>query len=426
MDNIYAVASSSSSTTYGSVMVAFKEEIIRKFPPNQFTDVHISSEVAYVNFRRRRGRNTTNEIAKLKKPYMTIQPQIQPPNGDMYLSDIPLTKNIGNVEHNIMTRSLFPLIINKEDGYSLMYKMNRDQLQFDCRIRVETLIQQIDLYKYMQNHIWWDNPHIVKAPIEAMIPREIVSQMNMLSNIHINDTKTNQIPTALVNMNHFACFPITYKMRTGTASDEFFMYYTPELIVTLTDLSPEGGNMRNMISDYYEITFRATVDFNLPGVFILVGEKPKPDTLKISLDVNDHGTHDLIPLYSIHNLTSKYQDDDGYVFLTLARFQTESDPKTKKDTISLDVLFDEKQLNVIRSYVKNELPTEALVHLYITKNNEPLDTGESDIKWSTMTLTINNADDTATYTILIYVNGVLFNEELGIVRDKAMRDKDSL
>lgn len=427
MENIYTVASSSASTTYGNVMLAFKEALVSQFVPNQFREVYVSSELAYINMRRRLGRNTREEMKKLKKPYMTIQPQIQPPNSDLYLFDIPLTKNIDNIEHGIMTNTLFPVIINPEDGYRLQYKLNRDQIQFDIRIRVETNIQQIDLYKYMLNYLRWDQPFSMVTSLEAMIPREIVSQMSKLSNIWIDDTKTNQVPAALNTMNRFSKFPITYKMRNGTARDEFFMYYTPELIVTLTDLSPEAGNMRNMINDYYEITFRATVDFNLPGMFVLSGEKPKPDTLKVSMDVlNNSGRYDYIPLYTIHNLQAKYRDEHGFVLFSSSRFQTERDPKTKKDSFDLKILFEKDHLVVIHDYIGHHVPVETLLHIELLKNGEMLECGKNKdyfIQWGKTELIVNDADDNATYCLLIYMNTNLFNEEIVNRRDDKNNDK---
>ena len=110
MESVYAVASSSSSTTYGNIMTSFKEIIMQHFPINFFKDVNLTSEISYVNIRRRLGRNTLNEMSKLERPYLTINPQIQPPNGDQYLFDIPLTKNFDNMEYGIQKNTLFQLL----------------------------------------------------------------------------------------------------------------------------------------------------------------------------------------------------------------------------------------------------------------------------------------------------------------------------
>ena len=110
MENIYTVASSSASTTYGNIMIFFKEYL-----KNFFKDINVSSEISYVNIRRRLGRNTLNEMSKLERPFMIINPQIQPPNSDMYLFDIPLTKNFDHMEYGIQKNTLFPIIKNYDE-----------------------------------------------------------------------------------------------------------------------------------------------------------------------------------------------------------------------------------------------------------------------------------------------------------------------
>ena len=223
MENIYTIASSSSSTTYGNVMSVCKDIIVRLFPVNYFKDVYVSSEISYTNIRRRLGRNSVTEMSKLERPFMNINPQIQPPSGDLYLYDIPLTKNIDNMEMGLQRNTLFSILKNTVDHYSLNYKLNRDQIQFEITITVDTLIQQLDLYKYMVNHFVWERPFAMRASLESMIPREMISYMGKISNIDIDDLKNNQIPSILKMMNTYSRFPITYKMRNGTVLDEFLM-----------------------------------------------------------------------------------------------------------------------------------------------------------------------------------------------------------
>lgn len=426
MENIYSIASSSSSTTYGNIMSVFKDLIIKMFPINYFKDVYVSSEISYVNVRRRLGRNSITEMSKLERPFININPQIQPPNGDLYLYDIPLTRNIDNMECGLQRNTLFSILKNTVDHYSLNYKLNRDQIQFEITITVDTLIQQIDLYKYMLNHFVWERPFASRTSLESMIPREMISYMGKLSNINIDSNDINQIPAIIKMMNMYSKFPITYKMRNGTALDEFFMYYNAELLITYSDLSLESVNRRNMADDYYQITFRATVDFNLPGMYALLGEYPRPMAVGVSIcSENNDGTHDLIPLYTINNLYAKYNSiKNGFILLTSSRFQTERDHETKQDILNLSVLFEEDYLKVIKeNFVKN-IPMNTLFDIILLKDGEELhETTDWYMKWNTLDIVINNADDSATYCILIYINNSLFNEKITQYKEENLIDK---
>lgn len=431
MENIYTIASSSASTTYGNIMAVFKEALIRQFSVNYFKDVFISSEIAYTNVKRRLGPNTLNEMSKLERPFMTINPLIQPPSGDMYLYDIPLTKNFDNMEYGIQKNTLFQIMSNGVDEYTLFYKLNRDQIQFDITITVDTLIQQLDLYKYMINHFVWERPFTMKTSLESMIPKEMIAYMGNLSNIDIFDEKNNNIPTMIQMMNRYSRFPITYKMRTGTSLDEFFLYYNAELLVTYTDISLETVNRRNMADDYYQITFRTTVDFNLPGVYVLCGNKPRPNAVSVSLDViTNKTTHDLIPLYTINNLYSKYSSEkNGFMLYITSRFQTQRDTITKKDNLNLEVLFEKEFVRIIRENYVNNIPMNTLLDIILVKDEEELVQGKDKdwyMDWNKLDVIINNADDKATYRILIYINNNLFNEKIAEAVDDKNTDKDTI
>lgn len=429
MENIYTIASSSASTTYGNIMTFFKEYLVSNFSCNFFKEVYVSSEISYVNIRRRLGRNTLNEMSKLEKPHMTISPQLQAPDSDLYLYDIPLTKNIDNMECGLQKNTLFPIIKNRDDMYTLNYKLNRDQIQFEISIAIDSLIKQLDLYKYMLNHFVWNRPFTVKTSLESMIPREIIKHMGILSNINLDDRNSNQTPIMLQMMNRHSAYPITYKMRNGTSLDEFFMYYTAEVLITYSDLAIDSVNRKGMEDDEFHITFRATVDFNLPGVYALVGDKPRPKEITIDLkNNNNNSTFDLIPMYTINNLYSRYASTrNGYMMHATTRFKTERNKVTKMDSLNIRVLFEDPYIDVMNTFSANNIPLKTLLEIILLKDGIELIEGDDwYFKDSTLDLVINDADDDATYCILIYVNNNLFVEHITNMIEDKRTDKPSI
>lgn len=424
MQNIYTIASSSSSTTYGNVMAFVKERISQCFPIGFFKDVHMGTEIAYVNMRRRIGRNTLKELSKLERPFMVINPQIQPPSGDMYLYDIPLTKNFDNIEYGVNMNTLFIIIDNVEDEYILTYKLNRDKIQFEISITVDTLIQQLDLYKYMVNHFTWERPFTVKTSLESMIPREMIKQMGLLSNINIDNAQSNQIPIILKMLNRFTKYPITYKIRNGTSTDEFFMYYNAEVLLTFDELSLDNVNRKGFADDFYQIRFNCSAEFNLPGAYALVGKNDKPKSLDIDLVSKEKdGYHDLIPLFTIDNFFSRYSNTrNGFKYFTSTRFKTERGSKLS-DCLAIDILFEDWQLEIISRYYSNNIPMDTLIEIIIVKDGEELKNGNWNITWHNMTIELPNSDDNSTYQLIIYINNNLFSEEYIDREESEMIDK---
>ena len=422
MDHLYTVASSSASTTYGNIMTFLKDLIVRT-SPIEFKETRLSSEIAYVNIRRRLGRNTLNEISKLERPFLMINPQIQVPSGDLYLYDIPLTKNFDNMEFAVSRNTLNPFITNEEELYTACYKLNRDRIQFDITITVDTSIQQLDLWKYYLNHYIWERPYAIETSLESMIPREIIRQIGLFSNIDIDKKENTYIPTIMRTLNRFSSYPITYKMRNGTGNDEFFLYYNTKVLLNFTDLSIDQVNRKNMADDFYTITFRCDVEFNLPAVYTLIGHDPRPKCLEVAVkSKNPDGSHDLIPLFTVDNFFSKYPPMlDGFMLYASSRFQTEMNEMTKQDELDLGQLFDQSYLDILHTYYARNIPMETLINVILLKDGE--ENHDWRIRWNSLKLTINHADDRATYCIIIYINNLLFNEELSYVAESTMKDK---
>ena len=407
------MASSSASTTYGNIMVFVKEKILQLLPIIQFKDINLSSEIAYVNTRRRLGRNTLREISKLETPNMRIIPRIQPPSGDMYLYDVPLTKNYNNIEYGIRRNTLFWILRNKDDGYFLTYKLNRDRISFDVEITVDTLIQQTDLWKYMLNWFTWERPYAVPTSLEAMIPRHMIKAMGKLSNIDIDNPKSNQIPVILQMLNRYSRYPITYKMRNGTGLDEFYMYYQTYVMLEFAELQVDEVNRKNHADDFYQVKFQCTADFNIPGLFALLGEKEPPKVIKEDLRVIEpDGCHELVPLFTVYNFYNRYPTiKNGFVYHTSARFKLDESNKLS-EKMPIQLLFDSWRLDVIHEYDNNKVPMCTLINPILLRDGVELEEGKDFIiHWNSMELEIFNPDHEVTYQLIIYVNNNLFVDE---------------
>ena len=427
MNNIYAVAASRSSTTYGNIASALREKIISKFPYNFFKYTNISTELAFRNMKRQFGSNTNIEIIKRKKPYLIINPSFNLPGSDMFLYEVPLTKNFENIEYGISTRHLFPIINDLDKELKFMYKLNRDKIDFDMTITVSTVHQQIDIYKSMLNVFTWDNPIYMNTSLEAVLPKSFITYFGQLIGIDINDTEHNNIPVLLQNLNSNSHYPITYKMRNASSLDEFYMYYNHNTLTTFSDLSLDQGTKKNMADDNFNITFKVSVEFNLPGLFLILGSEPRYE-LDVSFNVSDYGSNatEFIPIYTFNNLYNDYISRiDGFRLYTSSIFTTNVDEVSKTDILNITPIFEQNYIDIINEYLENNVAIGTLLRILILKDKDELveDTDWS-IDWTNLIITINTIDNTSTYRLLVYIDGVKFNERLAEIADTARNDKN--
>lgn len=431
MDGIYTMASPSSSSLYGNVGCAIRELILSKFPYNYFQYMNVSTEVAFKNLRRQFGSNTNNEISKRKYPQLIIQPSYQVPDADGFLQSIPLTKNDMDIQHYTDRRYLFEVIKDNQYDWSLKFKLNRDRIDYDVTIVVQTLHQQLDIYKAMINQMTWDRSFYYPAALEAVLPKTMVTYMSRLCNMDI-DTYPEFIPMFLRHLNSVAGYPITYKVRNASATDEFFMYYQHNLVVTYTDLQLDSANKKGMLDESYNITFRVSVDFNLPGLFILDGAESNLAKLRVLLVDKtsmgkgyDQDKDDFIPLFSLSNFYNKFpQRREG---LTLyGSFLFTSEEKSNSDTADIGLLIEPEHQKAIRFHTKYGMLDKTICRVYVMKNSEELAEDQFTVNWDTFKIEYKNPDPSATYRVAIYMNMEVLNADLSNPRIDEPYDQHAL
>lgn len=425
MDGIYTMASSSVSSLYGNVGCAIRELILSKFPYDYFNYTNVSTEVAFKNMRRQFGSNTSTEIAKRKRPYLVIQPQYQEPDPDGFLQNVPLTKNEMDVQYGVDGRYLFDVIRDYNGMYDLKFKLNRDRLEYEVTISVSTQMAQLDIYKAMMNQITWDRWTYYPAALESIIPKTMVRYMSKLCGMDI-DKNPELIPQFIRHLNDNSVYPITYKIRNASATDEYFMYYTHRLMVLFQDINISDGSMKGMINDAFNITFKVIVEFNLPGLYVLSGNVEKMRGFQVSIGSGDYRNDDseYIPLFSVTNLFNRYPNKlDGLTLYAAYIFNTEAGKKLE-DTLDLSAVFSQEQAQAIKFQTDHGVIPETVARLIILKNG--VEATDWSVNWQTLTLKIKKPDDRASYRLILYVNMDSMNEILANSRIAGPYDQHAL
>lgn len=416
MDGILAIANGSASSLYGCIGCALNDLIVSKFPNNYFKYTTISSELASRNIRRQFGTNTNIEMRKREKPYLIVQPTYSAADPDGPMQNIPLTRNLDDLQYRTDKRYLFEVLKDKKYGYNLKFKMNRAKIDYDITVATDTLHQQLDIHSMIQNQIIWDRSYSFRIALESVIPKNIIGIMSKCAGMDI-ERFPEYIPVFLQRLNSISGYPITYKMRNASATDEWFMYYTHNVIVTFTDLEIESGQRKNMVEDYFPVRFRVTAEFNLPGVYMVDGELNNFKNVDLTLITKDYqGNIDsYYPLYTITNLFNRYPpEQDGMQLYGTTIFTEEGiKPAQVEDRIELGSLFDASHSRVIRAHSAWKMNPETLMKIYLLKNNEQLTLGiDYCIDYNRLELVLFKPDATSTYRIITYFNYNTVNEIL--------------
>lgn len=415
MEKIIAYANSSASTLYGCIGYSVQDYIMNKFPEDFFKFTTVSSELASRNIRRNfRTQNTNNEMAKRQKPSIIIQPTYSVMEMDGPMQGIPLTTNFDDLQYRTDARYLFDVFKNYEDGYCLKFKMNRDRIEFDVTLMFDTLHQQLDTYKAIQNQMRWERSFSHRIAIESIIPKRLIAYMSKMSHMDLEEHE-EYIPIFLRKLNSVSGYPITYKLRNASATDEWFMYYPHDIILTFTDLTIDQGQRKNMTEDNFSITFRVTAEFNMPAVYFIDAIPDKIVGLDLSIKTKDYSSDgdSITPIFSIENLFSRYPNEkDGKQLYGSSIFRTDvANSLVAEDRISLKGVLDNNHIKVIRAHRAWGMEPETLIDVVILKNRHEQVYGKDYyIDWNTLDLVIKNPNNDTTYRIVIYIDYSIFNE----------------
>lgn len=421
MEKIISFANTSASSVYGCIACAIQDRILQEFPKDFFKYMTISSEIATRNIRRNfRTINTNNEMSKREKPYLVIQPTYAVMEEDGPLQNIPLTSNFYNMQFGIDAYQLQPVLHDEANGYNLRYKFNRDRIEYDITVVLGTEIHQIDVYKAFANNISWRKPEYLRIALESIIPKRMIAIISKLCGMDL-EQKEEYIPILLRYLNSIPGCPISYKLRNSSASDEWFMHYPHNVVITFDNFEFERGQRKGMTDDYNPFTFKVTAEFNYPAVYYIdaIPEKIKGIDFEIKTKEYDSDNDTFVPIYSIENLMNRYPPiRNGMHLYGTSLIKTDvKDSRQVEYRVPLSSVIDNQHINVIRAHAALNIPVSTLMELIVLKNREEqsYDT-EYYVDWNTLELVIKKPDNTATYRIIMYfnyaqVNEVLLNQE---------------
>ena len=403
----------------------------------------MDSKIAWKNILEVLG-NTDREFVKRQYPFLIITPNFAQNTKDdsMFLSGTPLTTTLWQERAGISRNTLFPVIIDRANGFELCYKLNRDRLEFDIEVRLKSVVQQIDVRKDLENKIMWDVPHLRKVALESMIPRSMIEYMAKIAGIDwaLSTEDDNKVPATMRYLNAHSKTPITYKIRNSTAVEEFFMYYRTNVLITFSDLSPEAPTKKNAVDEYVPLRFRITADFNMPGLYALIGAHQKKwHGLKFDAVVHTetNSALEMIPIYTYTNLYDRFETDtcDGYSFYSSTIVQSEKENAGKDEVIDMRDIIPPDHMMILNQILDDGIPPGTIFKFRLLKNSkemnfnceiEEVHDNEWELDWCCRKIIIHNSNPYVTYRIITYANLVMINERFAYEQDRRKRDKPGL
>lgn len=396
--NTGCICNSSAAHTYGNVIAIVEKWILDTFPNGLFKTVTASTTLAS-----RQVTHTPKQFHKKELPMMVIVPRVQFGQDDnRFLSHTLINSRYTNTHSTYGDGSLLPLAEDPRKRLYVHGHYNRAVMYIDVVLSFHTYSEQVNWMSFIHNMIPIGHNQFIRAPLELYIPGEFCELIGKLSKIPVRNNN-GEVYDFLTYMNSVWHYPITYKLKGGSNSDEFFMYYLADIDTVFQEPQAGPGVKNGQTRSNFDISFTVRCDFNTIGYFTM----NHPD-IKRDMYVAPSGDDAVIPIFTDSINLNDFNLPVGWSILSWPIFKL----APGENSLSIDPILNQSLRTVINYHLKTGIPMDRFIKVQFRENGEILRHEAFHIDWATKTLTIMRPNHRRTYRLIItvsheYVNSLI-------------------
>lgn len=399
--NTAAICNTSASHTYGNVLSVVEKYLLSEvFPPDLFKTVTASTTLAS-----RQVNHLPNQLHKKEFPIMVLIPRVVfGQDENRFLGHTLMNDRITNTNAFWGDGSMIPLAIDKGKQLQIHGHYNRAVMYVDVILSFNTYSEQINWMHHLWNMVPINHNQFIRAPLELYIPNQFCELLGNVSKVPVK-SNDDSIYDFLTYMNSIWYHPITYKLRGGSNSDEFFMYYIADIDTVIQDPSMGPGIKDGQIKRAFDISFTVRCDFNTIGYFTLNA----PDIKKqIHINNNMDPQSAIVPIFSDVINLDDFDIPLGWTILGWPIFKL----GYGENSISIDNILNESLRTVIDYHLKLNIPMNRFIQIQFRENGQILNDESFYIDWKNRKLILLHPDQHRTYRLIItvsheYVNNMI-------------------
>ena len=392
--NTAAICNSSASHTYGNVLSVVEKYILDLFPKNLFKTITASTTLA-----NRQVTHLPKQLQKKEMPMMVLVPRIMFGQDDnRFLAHTLINSRITDT-HNLWGEgSLIPLAKDSRKKVYVHGHYNRAVMYVDIILTFNTYAEQISYMSYIHNMIPVGHNQFIRAPLELYIPDEFCELLGHVAKVPVKEN--GSVYNYLNYLNSIWYHPITYKLKGGSNSDEFFMYYIADIDALFQDPQAGAGVKDGQIRRAFDITFTVRCEFNTIGYFAL-----NSPTFEKPIQVNTDQNKVIETIFSDNINLQDFDLPVGWSVLGWPIFKL--GPKENK--VSIDNILNESLRRVIDYHLEFGIPMERFIQIQFRENGEVLHNESYYIDWKHRDIVLTNPDPHRTYRLIITVSHEYIN-----------------
>lgn len=394
--NTYAVCNSSISHTFGNVISVVEKYLLDSFSPQ----VEFKTVIANTAIASRQVRHLPNQLYKKELPMMALIPRISFGQGDnRFLGNTLINDRVTNTHAIWGDGSLIYLAGDKRNNLYVHGHFNRIVMFVDVVLTFNTFSEQMNCVSHIHNILGVDHNRSIMAPLELYIPMEFCNVISDLINIPTKSS-TGSTYDFLSYMNSVWTHPITYKLKGGSNTDEFFMYYIADIDAVIHDVNYGQGVKDGQIKRAFDVSFTLRCEFNTIGYFTL-----NSPSIKSNMKIPTNDEFKVLPIFSDSIDLNDFDLPIGWTILCWPIFKL----KYGENSVSLTPILNQSLETVIDYHLMNGIPMSRFINIQFRENGEILTDEAFYINWVDRELVVTNPNIRRTYRLIITVSGNYIN-----------------
>ena len=392
--NTAAICNTSASHTYGNVMSVIEKYILDIFPQDLFKTVTASTTLAS-----RQLTHLPRQLHKKEVPIMVLTPRILFGQDDnRFLAHTLVNARVTNT-HNLWGEgSLLELARDSRKRLWVHGHYNRAVMYVDVVLSFSTYAEQVNYMAYIHNMIPIGHNQFIRAPLELYLPNEFCHLISKVGKIPV--TENESVYKFLTYLNSMWFNPITYKLKGGSNSDEFFMYYLADIDAIFQEPQAGPGIKDGQIRRNFDISFTVRCEFNTIGYLTLNSPEFKKSQNIIPTD-----NLAIIPIFSDVINLEDFKLPVGWSILSWPIFKIPHG----ENTISLNPILNQSLNAVINHHLTFGIPMERFIQIQFRENGQILTNEMFYIDWREKALTLLHPNSHRTYRLIITVSHEYIN-----------------
>ena len=393
----YCLCETSAAHTFGNVVYQIQDWFMNVFPEKLFKTVHINSKLAH-----RQIAGVNSEFIKKTKPMIIFRPRVNWDDQDVFMNNTLMTERITDIYNSYAGTNLQNFIEDPRSKYRVKYLLNRQAMQIDVVMYFDTLIEQMNFMGFIKNAFRIDHPFFIETALESYLSTDMMKIISECSQVPIRDPEGSVKPF-LDYLNARSAYPITYKMRGSTNSDEFFRYYPANIDTTITNLSADDGDRSGQIANNYQISLTIKAEFWTTGFYYIFSDKLRNHKrLTVSSDTT------LVPIFTDIINHEDFKLNNGWQMVSQTALKIDNGIE---DSIDISPILNKSVRFAIKYHVDHGMPLNMLIGIKVRKQGKLMIQGmDYKMDWEHTKLTFYKCNPNFSYSVLVCVNVKYMND----------------